>query len=46
MSISNYPGSKSGTIALKLGIPNPTVKRILINLVDDNLIQSMGLDLE
>lgn len=40
--ISNYPGSKSGTIALKLGIPNPTVKRILKNLTDDNLIQKYG----
>ncbi|MFC2080810.1 Fic family protein [Bacteroidota bacterium] len=40
--ISSHPGSRSGTIALKLGIPNPTVKRILKNLADNNLIEKFG----
>ncbi len=40
--ISNHPGAKSGTMAQKLGIPNPTVKRILKNLVIENLIEIYG----
>ena len=40
--IGNHPGCKSGGIALKLNIPNPTVKRILSNLVNKNLIEKHG----
>lgn len=40
--ISDHPGSKSGDIASKLGIPNPTVKRILSELVKNNLIEKFG----
>ena len=40
--IEDHPGSKSGDIALKLGIPNPTVKRILFQLVKQNLIEKFG----
>jgi DNA-binding MarR family transcriptional regulator len=40
--LSDHPGSKSGTIAERLDIPNPTVKRILKNLVDKNLIEVFG----
>ena len=37
--IADHPGSKSGDISSKLSIPNPTVKRILRNLVNTNLIE-------
>jgi Fic family protein len=37
--LSDHPGSKSGAIAARLNIPNPTVKRILKNLVNKNLIE-------
>ena len=40
--ISENPGCKSGEIADKLNIPNPTVKRILSNLVSKELIEKYG----
>lgn len=40
--IENNSGCKSGRIAEKLGIPNPTVKRILPGLVKNNLIEKFG----
>jgi len=41
--IENNPGSKSGEIANKLQIPNPTVKRILTKLANENLIEKYGI---
>jgi DNA-binding MarR family transcriptional regulator len=41
--ISNYPGCKSGAIANKLEIPNPTVKKILRKLIDIKLIEKHGV---
>lgn len=41
--IETNPGCKSGIIAEKLGIPNPTVKRILTNLFKNNLIEKHGI---
>ncbi len=41
--IENNPGCKSGEIANKLHIPNPTVKRILAKLVNENLIEKYGI---
>jgi uncharacterized membrane protein len=41
--IESNPGSKSGEIANKLHIPNPTVKRILTKLVNENLIEKYGI---
>ena len=40
--ISNNAGCKSGEIAKKLGIPSPTVKRILPGLINKNLIEKYG----
>lgn len=40
--ISDHPGTKSGEIATKLKIPNPTVKKILSELVNKNLIEKYG----
>jgi uncharacterized membrane protein len=40
--ISTLPGIKSGVIAEKLSIPNPTVKRILAELVEKGLIEKFG----
>lgn len=40
--ISDHPGTKSGEIASKLNIPNPTVKKILSKLVSKNLIEKYG----
>lgn len=40
--IENNDGCKSGDIAKKLGIPNPTVKRILPELIGKNLIEKFG----
>ena len=40
--INENPGCKSGEIAEKLNIPNPTVKRILTELVSKNLIEKYG----
>jgi len=37
------PGSKSSEVAQKLSIPNPTVKRILTDLVKRNLIEKHGI---
>ena len=41
--IENNPGCKSGEIANKLGIPNPTVKRILSDFIDKRLIEKYGV---
>ena len=41
--IANRPGCKSGNIANKLGIPSPTVKRILTELVGKNQIEKHGI---
>jgi Fic family protein len=40
--IDNHPGSKSGDIAPKLNIPLPTVKRLLMEMVAQNLISKHG----
>ena len=40
--IGDHPGCKSGEIAEQLGIPNPTVKRILSNLVQRSIIEKFG----
>ncbi len=40
--ISNNSGIKSGEIAGKLGIPNPTVKRTLAELIQKGLIEKHG----
>jgi len=40
--IQNYSGLKSGEIAEKLKIPNPTVKRILSELQSKGLIEKTG----
>ena len=40
--IGNHPGCKSGDIAKKLGIPSPTVKRILPDLIEKNMIEKHG----
>jgi len=40
--IGNNAGCKSGEIAKKLGIPSPTVKRILPELIGRNLIDRHG----
>jgi len=41
--IENNAGCKSGDIAKKLGIPSPTVKRILPELIKQNLIEKFGI---
>jgi Fic family protein len=41
--IANHPGCKSGEIADKLAIPNPTVKRILTELARLKLIEKNGV---
>lgn len=41
--IATRPGSKSGDIATKLSIPNPTVKRILTELVEKDVIEKHGV---
>lgn len=41
--IENYAGCKSGDIAKKLGIPSPTIKRILPKLLELNLIEKHGV---
>ena len=41
--IGNNAGCKSGEIAKKLGIPSPTVKRILPVLINKNLIEKHGI---
>ena len=40
--IENHAGCKSGEIAKKLGIPSPTVKRILTEFTVKNLIEKYG----
>ena len=40
--IGNHAGCKSGEIAKRLGIPSPTVKRILPGLIGRNLIEKFG----
>jgi Fic family protein len=40
--IESNPGCKSGQIAEKIGIPNPTVKRILTEMVNKRLIEKFG----
>jgi Fic family protein len=40
--IENHAGIKSSHIADKLSIPNPTVKRILADMVSKNLIEKHG----
>jgi Fic family protein len=40
--IGNNAGCKSGEICKKLGIPSPTIKRILPNLIEKNLIEKHG----
>jgi Fic family protein len=40
--ISNNPGTRSGEIANKLAIPNPTTKRILANLLQNGFIERYG----
>jgi len=40
--ISNNAGCKSGDIAKRLGIPSPTIKRILPDLISKNLIEKYG----
>lgn len=40
--IGNHSGCKSGEIAKKLAIPSPTVKRILTDLSERNLIEKHG----
>ena len=41
--IGNNVGCKSGEIAKKLGIPSPTIKRILPELIEKNLIEKHGI---
>ncbi len=41
--IENNAGTKSGNIAEKLDIPNPTIKRILTKMVNQNLIEKFGI---
>jgi Fic family protein len=41
--ISNHPGCKSGEIARRLGIPSPTVKRMLGSLIAEGLIEKHGI---
>jgi Fic family protein len=40
--LADHPGSKSGIIASRLNIPNPTVKRLLKDLVTKNFIELFG----
>lgn len=40
--LSDHPGSKSGFIASRLNIPNPTIKRLLKDLLTKNLIEVFG----
>ena len=40
--VGNYPGCKSGQIAAKLGIPAPTVKRLLAEMVARKQLEKQG----
>ncbi|MFT6844050.1 MAG: putative membrane protein [Flavobacteriales bacterium] len=44
--IENNAGCKSGGIAKKIGIPSPTVKRILPELIEKKLIEKFGIGQE
>ena len=41
--IENNVGCKSGEISKKLGVPNPTVKRLLSELIEKKLIEKNGV---
>jgi Fic family protein len=41
--IGNNAGCKSGDIAKKLGIPSPTIKKILPNLIEKKLVEKHGV---
>lgn len=41
--IENRPACKSGEIATALDIPNPSIKRILSNMLSKNLIEKHGI---
>ena len=41
--IGNNIGCKSGEISKKLGVPNPTVKRLLSELIEKKLIEKNGV---
>jgi DNA-binding MarR family transcriptional regulator len=41
--IRERPGIQSGELAQRLGIPIPTVKRILTDLVNQQLIEKKGV---
>ena len=41
--IENHPGCKSGEVSDKLNIPNPTVKRILTKMLNEDLIEKFGI---
>ena len=41
--IANNDGCKSGEIAKKLGIPSPTIKRLLPELIEKQLIEKHGI---
>ena len=41
--IGNNVGCKSGEIAKKLGIPSPTIKRLIPELIEKNLIEKHGI---
>lgn len=43
LCIENQPGITSGQISLKLNMPNPTVKRILAELVKKGLLEKQGV---
>lgn len=43
LCIGNQPGITSGQISLKLNMPNPTVKRILAELVKKGLLDKQGV---
>lgn len=40
--IGERPGTRSGEIAERLDIPNPTVKRILAQMIKENLLEKHG----
>jgi Fic family protein len=41
--VANYPGIQLGEIAERLGIPSPTVKRLLAALTEKGLLEKKGL---
>lgn len=40
--VENHPGSRSGEISAKLGIPLPTVKRLLAEMVQSKMLAKFG----